>query len=382
MDFEVSSEQKDIIIAAREFAVGEFTETARDFDVAEEYPLGLWKKACELGFVGLFIDEKYGGAGLGLVEQLMVLEEFCRIDPGCGHILQSTMGAEIILASGTEEQKIKYVLPLTKGTSIMGCAVAENGMGMDAGAIVTTAVRVGGEYVINGEKSFVTNGNIANHLIVLCCTDPLTVNLRERFSLLIVDTTLPGCEAIKINGKIGLRASDVAQVKFSNAKVPIECLLGDKEGKGLSQVQLFLDIRKLVAAVQSVGSAQGAMDQAVSYVKKRKVFGRTVSTFEATQLKIGEMATYIEAARRLYYQAAWMLDQNKRDAKLISMAKWFAGETGGRVADEALQLHGGYGYMTESPVEHFFRDAIFAENYGGYQELEKISIAREIIGEM
>jgi acyl-CoA dehydrogenase len=380
MDFELSSEQKDIKFAAREFAEGEFSEIARDCDATEEYPMDLLKKACELGFVGLFIDEKFGGPGLGLLEHLLVLEEFCRVDPGCGHILLSTMGAEIILASGTEEQKVRYIPPLTKGTSIMGCAIAETGIGIDTGAIAATAVLTGDGYTLNGEKVFVTNGSIANSLIVLCCTNPSADTLQQKFSLFIVDPKLPGCDVVKIKNKVGLRASNVANVRLKNVSVPVECLLAGKEGMGLDQIQPCLDVRRLVAAAQSIGAAQGAMEEAVSYVKKRKAFGQAIGSFEVTQLKIGEMATYIEASRRLCYQAAWMLDQNKRDASLISMAKWFAGETGVRVADEALQLHGGYGYMTESPIEHFFRDAVTAENYGGYKELEKSFIGRELIG--
>jgi len=380
MDFILSSEQKDIKLAAREFAEGEFSEIARDCDATEEYPMDLLKKACELGFVGLFIDEKFGGSGLGLLEHLLVLEEFCRVDPGCGHILLSTMGAEIILTSGTEEQKVRYIPPLTKGTSIMGCAIAETGIGIDTGAISTTAARAGDGYVINGEKAFVANGSIADCLIVLCCIDPSAENFQKKLSLFIVDPKLPGCDVFKIKQRVGLRASDVANLRFDNVNVLTGCLLGSKEGEGLDQIQPFLDARMLFAAAQSIGAAQGALEEAISYVKKRKAFGQTIGSFEVTQLKIGEMATYIEASRRLCYQAAWMLDQDKRDASLISMAKWFAGETGVRVADGALQLHGGYGYMTESPIEHFFRDAVTAENYGGYKELEKSFIGRELIG--
>jgi len=380
MDFEMSSEQKDIKLAAREFAEGEFSEIARDYDTTEEYPLGLLKKACELGFVGLFIDEKFGGSGLGLLEHILVLEEFCRVDPGCGHILLSTMGAEIIMTSGTDAQKTRYIPPLTKGRSIMGCAIAETGIGIDTGAIAATAVRAGDGYTLNGEKVFVTNGSIANSLVVLCCTDSSAGSLQQKFSLFIVDPKLPGCDVVKIKNKVGLRSSNVADVRLKNVSIPVECLLGGKEGRGLDQIQPCLDVMRLVAAAQSIGAAQGAMEEAVSYVKKRKAFGQTIGTFEVTQLKIGEMATYVEASRRLCYQAAWMLDHNKRDASLISMAKWFAGETGGRVADRALQLHGGYGYMTESPIEHFFRDAVTAENYGGYKELEKSFIGRELIG--
>jgi len=319
---------------------------------------------------------------MGLLAHLLAIEEFCRVDPGCGNILLSTMGADVIQASGTEEQKAKYVTPLTKGAAIAGCAIAETGMGIDMGDIGTTAVRDGGAYVINGEKAFVTNGSIADYLVVLCCTDPSADAPQKKFSLFIVESKLAGYEVFKIKGKIGLRASDTATVKFSHVKVPREYLLGGREGGGLDQIQPFLDARRLAAAAQSIGTAQGAMEHAISYVKQRQAFGKPISAFESTQLKIAEMATYIEASRKLCYQAAWMLDHHKRDARLVSMAKWFAGETGIRVADEALQLHGGYGYMTESPVEHFFRDATIAENYGGYRELEKIFIGKELTGQI
>lgn len=379
MDFELNSEQQDIKAAAREFAEGEFLEVAAGYDAREEYPFDLWKKACDLGFIGLFIDEKYGGSGLGLLEHLIALEEFCRVDPGCGYILLSTMGAEIIQAYGTEEQKARYVTPLARGDAIMGCAIAEAGIGMDSGDVCTNAVRDADAYVINGEKAFVSNGSIADYLIVLCVTNS-SRNAQKKYSLFIVDTKLPGCDIFKIKGKIGLRASDTATVRLSNVRVPKERLIGERGGEGLDQIQPFLDSRRLIAAAASIGTAQGAMEHAISYVKQRRAFGMPVSAFQSTQLKIADMATYIEASRGLCHKAAWMVDHHKRDARLLSMAKWFAGETGIRVADEALQLHGGYGYITESAIEHFFRDATSVENYGGYKELEKISIGKEFIG--
>ena len=382
MDFELTSRQKQIRLAAREFAEGEFPEIAREYDRREEFPRDLWKKACELGFIGLFIKKEYGGLGLGFLEFAMVMEEFWRVDPGCGNILLTAFGSELIQLYGTEEQKKRYLPPLTKGKAIMGTAITEPDAGSDILSILTLARRDGDSYVINGSKQFITNGSIANYLAVFCQVHPEAESRLKRFGVLIVETDRPGFSALKITGKMGIRASDTAEIRFNEVRVPKENLIGAREGEGFSQIMQLFNINRVIAASQGVGVAQGALDKAVQYVKKRKQFGQPLGAFQAVQFKIAEMATWVEAARNLCYQAGWMLDHGKVDPKLISIAKYLAGEVGVKVANDALQLHGGYGYIADYDIERFYRDAKIVEIYEGTKEIEKNTIARELLGKM
>lgn len=380
MDFELTNRQKQIRLAAREFAEGEFPGVAREYDRKEEFPRELWKKACELGFIGLFIKKEYGGLGLGFLECAMVMEEFWRVDPGCGNILLTVFGSELIQLYGTEEQKKKYLPPLTKGQAIMGAAVTEPDAGSDILSVLTLAKREGDHYSISGAKQFITNGSIANYIVVFCLTHPEAGSRLKRFGVIIVETDRPGFGAIKITGKLGIRASDTAELRFSDVKVPKENLIGMKEGEGFSQIMQLFNINRVIAASQGIGVAQGALDKAIQYVKKRKQFGQPLGAFQATQFKIAEMATWIEAARILCYKAGWMLDCGKVDPKIISIAKWLAGEVGVKVTNEALQLHGGYGYIADYDIERFYRDAKIVEIYEGTKEIEKNTIARELLG--
>jgi alkylation response protein AidB-like acyl-CoA dehydrogenase len=379
MDFELTNRQKQIRMAAREFAEGEFPEIAREYDRREEFPRDLWKKACELGFIGLFIKKEYGGLGLGFLEFALVMEEFWRVDPGCGNILLTAFGSELIQLYGTEEQKLRYLPPLTRGKAIMGTAITEPDAGSDITSILTSARGDGNEYVINGTKQFITNGSIANYLLVFCLTHPENESRLKRFGVIIVETDRPGFGATKLTGKLGIRASDTAEIRFGNVRVPRENLIGQGEGEGFSQIMQLFNINRVIAASQGVGVAQGALDKAVKHVKQRKQFGQPIGAFQAIQFKIAEMATWIEAARALTYQAGWMIDHGKVNPKLISMAKWLAGEVGVKVTNEALQLHGGYGYIADYDIERFYRDAKIVEIYEGTKEIEKNTIAREIL---
>jgi acyl-CoA dehydrogenase len=382
MDFELTGRQKQIRLTAREFAEGEFPEIAREYDRREEFPRDLWKKACVLGFIGVFIKKEYGGLGLGFLEFAMVMEEFWRVDPGCGNILLTAFGSELIQLYGTEEQKLRYLPPLTRGKAIMGTAITEPDAGSDITAILTLARKDGNEYVINGSKQFITNGSIADYLVVFCLTHPEAESRFKRFGTIIVETDRPGFGALKLTGKLGIRASDTAEIRFSDVRVPKENLIGEKEGEGFSQIMQLFNINRVIAASQGVGVAQGALDKAIKHVKQRKQFGQPIGAFQATQFKIAEMATWVEAARALCYKAGWMLDQGKVDQKLISMAKWIAGEVGVKVANDALQLHGGYGYIADYDIERFYRDAKIVEIYEGTKEIEKNTIARELLGKL
>ncbi|MGB7573926.1 MAG: acyl-CoA dehydrogenase family protein [Thermodesulfobacteriota bacterium] len=382
MDFELTNRQKQICGAAREFAEGEFPGIAREYDRREEFPRELWKKACELGFIGVFIKKEYGGLGLGFLEFAMVMEEFWRVDPGCGNILLTAFGSELIQLYGTEEQKKKYLPPLTRGEAIMGTAITEPDAGSDILSILTAARKDGNDYVINGSKQFITNGSIASHIVVFCLTGTEAESRLKRFGTIVVETDRPGFGAMKLTGKLGIRASDTAEIRLSEVRVPKENLIGGKEGEGFPQIMQLFNINRVIAASQGVGVAQGALEKAIKHVKERKQFGQPIGAFQAVQFKIAEMATWVEAARALTYKAGWMIDQGKVDPKLISIAKYLAGEIGVKVANEALQLHGGYGYIADYDIERFYRDAKIVEIYEGTKEIEKNTIARELLGRL
>jgi len=380
MDFTLSKEQQDIIKAAREFALGEFPERAQDFDRNETFDLDIWRKACELGFVGVFIDEAYGGAGLGFFEHCLITEEFWAVDAGIANaVITTTFGSELLGMFGTEEQKKKYLPPLVEGKAIMGNAITEPDAGSDVTGATTTAVRDGDEYVINGSKMFTTNGTIANYLLVFCLTDPDNPDRHQRHSFFIVETDRPGYEARKLHGKLGIRANDTAEVFFSDLRIPASNLVGEL-GKGFKQLMSFFNITRLHICAMAVGIARAALEESTAYIKKRHQFGVPLASFQINQFKIAEMATKIRASRNLYYEAAWLADRGKIDHGLVAMAKWFSGEVAVKCADEALQMHGGYGYIDEYKVQRIYRDAKIVEIYEGTKEIEKSIVARSILG--
>jgi len=380
MDFTFTDDQKQIVEAARKFARNEFPKVARECDREEKFPHDVWAQAGQLGFMGIFIAPEYGGLGLGYLEHAMVMEEFWRVDPGVGNILLAVFGAEIIGAFGADEQKRKYLPPIAEGRAIMSCAITEPNAGSDIFSVRTRAVKTADGYVINGTKQFITNGTIADVALVLCVTNPDASKPTRRFSFLIVETDRPGFTANKLKGKMGIRASDTAALSFDDVLVPRENVLGDKEGEGITQVMHLFNINRVVAAAQGVGVAQGAFDKAVAYMKERIQFGAPLASFQGLQFKIADMAARIESARSLYQKAAWFIDHGGVDRRLVSIAKLVAGETAVRVTDDALQVHGGYGYMDEYDVERFYRDAKIVEIYEGTKEIEKVTIAREVIG--
>lgn len=376
---ELTREQMDIKQAAREFAEGEFKERAKEFDEKEEFDLSIWKKACEFGFVGTFIKEEYGGHGLGYLEHSLIAEEFWRVDPGCGQaVLSTTFGSEMIQAFGSEELKKKYLPPLVSGDAIMGFGITEPDAGSDAASVKTRAERVNGKFVINGSKTFITNGCLADYMLLMCITDPNAPSSHKRHSAIIIDTKQPGFEATKIHGKMGIRASNTAEIGLSNVEAPAENLVGTP-GNGFYQLMDFFNKTRNHVAAQGVGVAQGALDLAIAHVKKRKAFGGTLSRFQGIQFILAEMATRIETARSIYWRAAYSVDKGKPDTKLISMAKWNAGDTAVRVVNQALQLHGGYGYISEYDIQRFYRDAKIVEIYEGSKEVEKAIIGAELL---
>jgi acyl-CoA dehydrogenase len=379
MDFDLTVEQRDIKKAAREFAEGEFTDIAKECDREESFNFELLKKACELGFVGVFVGEEYGGGGYGYLENALVMEEFWRVDPGLGGaILCACFGAEMILLFGSEDQKRKYLTPVCKGEAISAVAVTEPDAGSDVLSVSTGAEKSKEGYVVNGSKMFISNGDIADFMVTLCLTNPDATSKYERHSVIIVETDRPGLERNKLKGKLGIRAHDTAEVSFKDVWVPEKNLIG-KEGNGFRCFMEFFNRSRAYVSAQGVGIAQGALEMAIKHVKKRKQFGQTLDSFQIVQCKLAEMATLTEAARNLVYKAAWKIDHGDTEPIFISMAKWFAGEAGVKVVDESLQLHGGYGYLDEYDISRFYRDAKIVEIYEGAKEIEKLIVARELL---
>jgi alkylation response protein AidB-like acyl-CoA dehydrogenase len=380
MDFTLSKEQQDIIKAAREFALGEFPDRAVEFDRGETFDLNIWRKACDLGFVGVFIEEAYGGAGMGFLEHCLINEEFWAVDPGIAQaILSTTFGSELLGLFGTEEQKQRVLPQLVSGEAIMSTAITEPDAGCDVTRATTVAVREDNEWVLNGSKMFTTNGNLAKYILVFCQTDPDNPSRHERHSFIMVPSDTPGYESTKIRGKLGIRASDTAELALNNVRVPAVNIVG-KEGEGFHELMAFFNRTRLHICAQAVGLARAALEESVRYTRQREQFGAQLASFQVTQFKIAEMATWIRAARNLYYDAACSVDQGKVDHALIAMAKWFSAEMAVRCADEALQMHGGYGYIDEYKVQRLYRDAKVLEIYEGTKEMEKTIVSRSILG--
>jgi alkylation response protein AidB-like acyl-CoA dehydrogenase len=383
MDFELRADQKDIQKAAREFAQGEFDkEKILEWEQTHTFPEEIWKKAAKLGFIGIHFPEAYGGQGYGTFENILIVEEFCRRDSGIGIALSLVdFSSELLLHFGTEEQKKKFLLPVARGEFISAGAYTEPDHGSDITFLSTTGTKQGDSYVVNGAKNFITNGTMADFYIVLCQTDPIVNPSHRGQSTLLLEKGTKGLEATEIAPKMGIRMTSTAQLSFSDVKVPLTNLLG-LENRGFYQVLEFFDESRIEIAAQALGIAQGAFDRALDYAKQRGQFGKKLIDFQATQHKLADMSTKIETARLLTYKAAWNFDQKRIDPKLTSMAKMYAGKTAVEVADEAIQIFGGYGYITEYEVERFYRDAKITEIYEGTKEIQKNTIASALMGKL
>jgi alkylation response protein AidB-like acyl-CoA dehydrogenase len=377
MDFDLSEDQRMMRDMAYKFAVNEMAPVAQEYDREEKFGREIWQKACEAGLVGAIIPEAYEGPGYGFLEQAIITEQLARIDLGlCLCIVSAMFGSEHIVLFGSEEQKKEYLPRLVRGEAISAGAFTEPDAGTDVAAIRTKAVKDGGDYVINGTKMFITNGTVCNFMLVYCVTDP-DADKHKRQSIILVESDRPGVVSTKIKGKLGIRASDTAEISFDNVRVPQKNLIGT-EGRGFYQLMEFFDATRTMVAAQGVGIAQGALDKAVKYTQERMTFGRPLASNQGIQFQLAEMATKIELARTLTYKTAWLVDQGRTDPSLNAMAKYFAGETAVWVCDKALQMHGGYGYIDEYDVQRFYRDAKILEIYEGAKEAEKMTIARRL----
>jgi len=383
MDFELNKSQREIQKAAREFAKGEFDkELALELDRQHAFPTKIWKKAAELGFIGVHFAEKYSGQDLGILENVIIAEEFCTRDSTIGSaVMLAGFGSECVLRFGSEELKQKWLPQVAEGEVLSAAAFTEPGRGADITALDTVAVQDGDEWLVTGTKSFITNGGHAGFYCVLCQTDADAEPSYKGFSIILVEADRQGLTATDAGPKLGIHMMATAEVSFADVRVPISNLIGEK-GKGFYQALEFFEESRILVAAQAVGTAQGAFERALAYTKEREQFGKKIAQFQVTQHKLADMATKIELARLITYKAAWSFDHGRIDPKLTSMAKMVATRTAVEVADEAIQLLGGYGYMTEYEVERFYRDAKITEIYQGTKEVQKDAIAAAILGKL
>ena len=381
MDFELSDEQKQLQKMLREFAEEEIEPVATEYDVEEKYPHDIMEKAADNGLLGAGVPIEYGGAGYDTLDTSIMVEEMFAADPGIGFCLTAAaFGSEAIVEYGTEEQKEEYLPPLATGESVMGAAISEPDTGSDVSSVSTTAKKDGDEWVINGNKMWISNGTIGDYFVVLCQTDPDAEGRYNGFSQIIVESDRDGFDADKITGKMGIRASDTAELIFDNVHVPKENLVGTP-GAGFLQQMNFFDATRTGVAAQGVGIAKGAAERALEYSQQREQFGRPIGEFQAIQHKLSEMFTDIEAARMLTYKSAWSVsNKDEQLTTLASMAKEYASRVAVDVTNEALQIHGGSGYVNDFDAERFYRDAKITQIYEGTTEIQKNIIARELQG--
>jgi alkylation response protein AidB-like acyl-CoA dehydrogenase len=380
VDFSFTDEQNQLRRSIREFAEGEIAPHVMEWDEVSKFPLEIMPKLAEMGLLGVIFPEQYGGAGLGYVEYVIAIEELSRIDGSIGIIVaaHNSLCSNHIFKFGTEEQKKKYLTPLAQGKKIGAWSLTEPEAGSDAGGTRTTAKRDGNHWVINGSKTFCTNGHYADYSVVMALTDKSKNS--HGISAFIVEKGTPGFKPGKKENKLGLRASDTSELIFTDCKVPAENLLG-AEGEGFIGSLKILDGGRISIAALALGMAQGALDAAIKYSKQRKQFGQAISEFQAIQFKLADMATQVEAARLLVYQAAWLADRKDvRFTRESSMAKLFASEVAVRVANECVQIHGGYGFIKDYPAEKFYRDVKLCTIGEGTSEIQKLVIARQLLG--
>jgi len=381
MDFALSEEQQQVRDEVRRFADNEIKPVATEYDTEEKFPHDLVEEAAELGLVGANVPLEYGGVGYDYLTNIVIVEELFAADPGIGlSISSAAFGADALVEFGTEAQKEEYLRPVAEGDAIMGSAISEPDVGSDVSSVSTSAEKDGDEWVIDGSKMWITNGSVGDYFVVLCETDPDAEGRYNGFSQLLVESDRDGFEAEKITGKLGIRASDTAELLFDGVRVPEENLLGTR-GAGFLQLMQFFDETRTAVAAQGVGIARGAAERALDYAQEREQFDRPISEFQAIQHKLADMHTKTEAARMLTYKSAWSVDHaDDQLTQLASMAKEYASRVAVDVADEAVQIHGGAGYVNDFDVERFYRDAKITQIYEGTTEIQKNIIARELLG--
>jgi alkylation response protein AidB-like acyl-CoA dehydrogenase len=380
MDFRLSEEQQLLRRAVREFAETEIRPHVMEWDEAQHFPLELLPSLASLGLMGIVYDERYGGAGLSMVDYCICIEELARVCPAIALSVAAHNGlcTSHLAMFGTEPQKDQYLPRLVRGEVLGAWGLTEAGAGSDAAGMRTTASRQGNCWVINGAKTFITHGRIGGVMVVIAVTDRSKGS--RGISAFIVEHGTTGMTAGKKENKLGMRASDTSEVIFENCRVPAANLLGE-EGQGFINTLQVLDSGRIGIAALAVGLAQGAYEAARNYAKERRQFGQPIAGFQAIQWKLADNATRIEAARLLTYRAADLRDRGSRMTREASMAKLFASETAVKAADDCVQIHGGYGFVKDYPAEKYFRDVKLLTIGEGTSEIQRLVIARQLLGQ-
>jgi len=378
MDFELTDEQELVRRTAREFAEGEIAPVIARYDAAEEFPAEIIRKLGALGFMGALFPPGYGGAGLDYVSYVLVVEELSRVDGSVGITMwaHNSLCANHIYLFGTEAQRQKYLPPLARGEVLGAWGLTEPGSGSDAAGMRAIAVEEADAYVLTGSKAFITNGSVGGTAVVMARTDPAAG--ARGISAFILERGMPGFRAGQRYKKLGLHASDTAELILEGVRVPKANLLGEKN-RGFHETKRVLEGGRIAMAAMAVGLAQGALDQAVKYAKERQAFGQPIAHFQGIQGMLADLATEVEAARLLTLRAAYGKDRGRPVMAEASMAKVFASEVGMKCATKAVQIHGGYGYTREFPVERFFRDVKLCEIGEGTSEVQRMVIARHLL---
>jgi alkylation response protein AidB-like acyl-CoA dehydrogenase len=380
MDFGFTQEQADFRQAVGEFAREVVAPRAEEMDERHELPMDIVKQMGELGLFGLPFPEEYGGQGADFTSLCIAVEELARVDSSIAITLEAAvgLGANPIYADGTEEQKKRWLVPMARGEMVTAIAVTEPGGGSDAGSTETTARLEDGEWVINGSKAFITNsGTEMTGLVTVTAVTGQASDGKKEISAIIVPAGTPGFEVGPSYRKLGWHASDTHELSFNDCRVPEENLLGER-GRGFAQFLRTLDDGRIAIAALSVGLAQGCLDESVAYAKERQAFGRSIGEFQALQFKIADMKVAVETSRLATYRAAWLRDMGRPYKGEAAQAKLYASEVAVTCAREAVQVHGGYGFMEEFPVARFYRDAKVLEIGEGTSEVQRILIARDL----
>ena len=378
MDFQLNDEQQQLRRSVREFTEKEIRPHVMEWDEASQFPMETVKELGKMGLLGTIFPAEYGGAGMGYIEYVIAIEELSRVDGSVGIIVaaHTSLCSNHIFIAGTEAQKKKYVPKLATGEHLGAWGLTEPGSGSDAGGARMSAVRKGNEWVLNGTKTFCTNGRYADVLVVIAVTDK-TAHTRG-LSAFIVEKDAPGFRPGKKENKLGLRASDTSELIFEDCVIPAENLLG-KEGNGFVDAMRTLDGGRISIAALGLGMAQGAYEAALKYSKQRKQFGKAISEFQAIQWKLADMAVEIDAARLLTMRAADMKDKGMKTTQESAMAKLYSSEVAVRCANEGVQIHGGYGFIKDYPAEKFYRDVKLCTIGEGTSEIQRLVIARQLL---
>ena len=379
MDFQLSAEQLHLQTMVRDFAAREIAPHVHEWDEASHFPLEVVKQLGKLGLMGCIFPDEYGGSGFGYIEYVIAIEELSRVDGSVGIIVaaHTSLCSNHIFLAGSPEQKQRYLPHLATGEHIGAWALTEPNSGSDAGSARCSATRKDDRWVLNGTKTFITNGAYADVVVVVAVTDK-TIGTRG-LSAFIVERGTPGFRPGKKENKLGLRASDTSELIFEDCEVPEENLLG-AEGQGFVDAMRVLDGGRISIAALGLGMATGAYDCALQYSRQRKQFGRPISEFQGIQWKLADMATEIDAARLLTLRAAWLKDHHRKTTLESSMAKLYSSEVAVRVANEAVQIHGGYGFIKDYPAEKYYRDVKLCTIGEGTSEIQRLVIARQLLG--